>query len=112
MSYLRKYFGLFSSIALIEMVMYLSDDMYLPAMLTIAQDYNTTLTMVQHTLSGWYLGGAVFQLFIIPISSRIGCKKTILLGVAIFFISSLGCYFADTIEAMIFMRFFQGARRT
>ena len=55
-----------------EMVSYLSNDAYLPALPQIMYDLATTHRFTQLTLTSFYIGGALTQLFIGPVSERFG----------------------------------------
>lgn len=72
----------------------LSIDMYLPALPQMAQDFNVSTQMVANTLPAYFLGLAVGQLIYGPISDRIGRKKPLYFGMALFSIASLLCVLA------------------
>jgi DHA1 family bicyclomycin/chloramphenicol resistance-like MFS transporter len=42
-----------------------------------------------------------------PLSDKIGRRKPLLLGLAIYLTASLGCMLATSIEALLIMRFLQ-----
>jgi len=82
-------------------------DLYLPTLPAIARDYRTSAAAVQLTLSTFFVGMALGQLFFGPLSDRIGRRPTILIGCAVYVAASLFCALAPTIEALVVGRFFQ-----
>ena len=82
-------------------------DLYLPTLPAIARDYGTSAAAVQLTLSTFFVGMALGQLFFGPLSDRIGRRPTILIGCAVYIVASLFCALAPNIEALVFGRFFQ-----
>ncbi|WP_235927616.1 multidrug effflux MFS transporter [Sandarakinorhabdus rubra] len=82
-------------------------DLYLPALPAIARDYGVSAAAVQLTLSTFFVGMAVGQLFFGPLSDRIGRRPAILIGCAVYVVASLACALAPSIEALVIGRFFQ-----
>ena len=82
-------------------------DLYLPTLPAIARDYGASAAAVQLTLSTFFVGMALGQLFFGPLSDRIGRRPTILIGCAVYVAASLFCALAPTIEALVAGRFFQ-----
>ncbi|WP_133064435.1 multidrug effflux MFS transporter [Sandarakinorhabdus cyanobacteriorum] len=82
-------------------------DLYLPTLPAIARDYGTSDAAVQLTLSTFFVGMAVGQLFFGPLSDRIGRRPTILMGCGVYVLASIACALAPTIEALVAGRFFQ-----
>ena len=82
-------------------------DLYLPTLPAIARDYGTSDAAVQLTLSTFFVGMALGQLFFGPLSDRIGRRPSILLGCAVYVLASLVCAFAPSIEVLVAGRFFQ-----
>lgn len=82
-------------------------DLYLPALPAIARDYGVSAASVQLTLSTFFVGMAVGQLFFGPLSDRIGRRPTVLIGCAVYVVASIACALAPSIEALVAGRFFQ-----
>lgn len=82
-------------------------DLYLPALPAIARDYGVSAASVQLTLSTFFVGMAVGQLFFGPLSDRIGRRPTVLIGCAVYVVASIACALAPSIEALVTGRFFQ-----
>ena len=85
----------------------LSIDMYLPALPTIAAEFGTTTAAVQQTLSAFFVGLALGQLFYGPVSDRMGRRRPLLFGCAMYAVVSLGCAFAPSVGWLMGLRFLQ-----
>lgn len=85
----------------------LSIDMYLPALPTIAAEFGVTTAAVQQTLSAFFIGLALGQLFYGPISDRIGRRAPLLFGCAMYTVVSMGCAFAPSVGGLLGLRFLQ-----
>lgn len=86
-----------------------SIDMYLPGFPVIAANLRTTPEMVSYSLSSYFIGICVGQLLLGPLLDRYGRKRPLYGGLTIYILSSIGCAFAPSIEALITLRFFQAA---
>ena len=95
-------------LVLFEVCAYLSNDMYLPTLTRITQDFQTSTSLVQLTLSMWFLGSSSMQLLIGPLSDRFGRKIMLLIGGVVFILSSALCAFAPNIETLLVARLVQG----
>jgi len=84
-----------------------SIDMYLPGFPAIASDLHAEISLVTLSLTSFFIGVAVGQLFLGPISDRYGRKKPLLLGLALYVVASIGCIFASSIHAFIALRVVQ-----
>lgn len=86
-----------------------SIDMYLPGFPVIAANLHTTPEMVSYSLSSYFIGICAGQLLLGPLLDRFGRKLPLYGGLSLYIISSIGCAFAPTIEALIVLRLFQAA---
>ncbi len=86
----------------------LSIDMYLPALPQLANEFTTTPSLVQLSLTACLLGIAVGQMFAGPLSDMQGRRKPLLIGMAIFTFASFACVFATSIWAFLALRLIQG----
>ena len=86
----------------------LSTDIYLSSMPTIQSLFHTTTEQMQLTLSLYFFSYAIAQLIWGPLSDRFGRKPIAIIGIALFFISSLFCALSKNIEYLIIARVFQG----
>ena len=84
-------------------------DMYLPALPQLPTDLSSTAAAAQLTLSSCIIGLAVGQLITGPLSDRLGRRRPLLIGVAVFIVASAACAVVTTMPLMIALRFVQGA---
>jgi DHA1 family bicyclomycin/chloramphenicol resistance-like MFS transporter len=85
----------------------LAIDMYLPTMPSIARNLHTDMPSVQRTLSSYFVGLAIGQLIYGTLSDRLGRKRPMLFGLAVFALASVGCALATSVEALMVLRFLQ-----
>lgn len=91
-----------------EIITYLANDMYLPALPMLAADLNVKAHMAELTLTAWFLGSASLQLILGPLSDRIGRRPVLLGGAVIFTTATLVCTLTANINILLIARFFQG----
>jgi MFS transporter, DHA1 family, multidrug resistance protein len=84
-----------------------SIDMYLPAFPEIARDLGTTPAAISLSVSGYFIGLAVGQLFYGPLLDRFGRVKPLYAGLALFIVASLGCVAARSPGVFIAFRLAQ-----
>jgi DHA1 family bicyclomycin/chloramphenicol resistance-like MFS transporter len=82
-------------------------DMYLPAFPQAAKDYGVGSEIISLTLSSYFIGLALGQVFYGPLLDRFGRKKPIYAGMGLFILASLGCARATNVWALITLRFVQ-----
>ena len=85
----------------------LAVDMYLPALPALERTLATDSGKVQQTLSLFFLGLAIGQLFYGPISDRFGRRGPLLVGNLLYIAASVACALATTIDTLIAARFVQ-----
>ena len=85
----------------------LTIDVYLPAFLQMSQSFDVDASKIQLTLTFYFLGIVLGQIFYGPIIDRFGKKPPLIFGLILFIITSLGCSFAQNIEQIIALRFLQ-----
>jgi len=85
----------------------LSIDMYLPAFPSIANDLHTSIPNVEFSLSLFFFGIAMGQLFGGPISDAYGRKPLISIGLILFGISSFALIFTHDITLFWILRAIQ-----
>jgi DHA1 family bicyclomycin/chloramphenicol resistance-like MFS transporter len=86
----------------------LSIDMYLPAMPAMLEFFATDITGMHLTISVYLVGFSLFHLACGPLADRYGRKPVLLGGSILFVIACIGCSYSDTVEELLFYRFFQG----
>lgn len=82
-----------------------SIDTYLPAFSAIAKEFNTSESMVTLTLTSYFVGITLGQLFYGPIMDKYGRKKPLMIGFGIYILSALVCALSDNIYMLIIGRF-------
>lgn len=85
----------------------ISETIYSPALPNIVTALNTTDTLVQWTLSIYFLGFALGVFFWGRLSDHLGRRPTMLLGILIYGLSSLGCLLSNSIESLLAFRIVQ-----
>ena len=78
----------------------MSIDMYLPSLPRIAEDLALAPGDVQLTLSAFFLGSAVGQLFYGPFSDRFGRRPMLIGGIVIYIITSAFCALSKSIRSL------------
>lgn len=96
-------------LVLFELTVYLSNDMFLPALPVMRRDLSASAGLAQQTLTLWFLGGVVFNLLLGPVSDRFGRKPVLLVWGVLFCASSLVCATTSDIALFLGARFVQGA---
>ena len=100
----RKHFFLILLLGSLTALGPFSIDMYLPGFPAIAKDLHTTVAKVSLSLSGFFIGISVGQLLYGPLLDRFGRKRPLYIGLSVYIISSIGCAYATSIDALIILR--------
>jgi multidrug resistance protein len=79
-----------------------------PLLPLIAQDLNTTPGHAGIIVTTYSLAAAAFALFVGPLSDRIGRKKVLLSGLALFTIASFFTYHVSSFNALVILRAMTG----
>ncbi len=104
----RQYsIGWIMLLALLTALGPLSIDMYLPALPQMAHDFGVSTQMVANTLPAYFFGLAIGQLVYGPLSDRIGRKKPLYFGLALYAVASLFCVLATNEWSLIAARILQ-----
>ena len=85
----------------------LSIDMYLPAFPAIATEFEVDVAAVELSLSAFFAGFAIGQLIAGPLVDRFGRTRPLVIALAIFVLTSLGCALAQSNDVLIACRFVQ-----
>lgn len=83
-------------------------DINLPSIPTTAAELGASLTTSQLTVTIFFGGFAVGQLFWGPLSDRFGRKPCILAGTVVYVIASIGCTLAPDMTTLLALRSVQG----
>lgn len=82
-----------------------SIDAYLPGFPAIAKDLQTDIEHVTLSLTSYFIGISLGQLFYGPILDRFGRKKPLLIGLIIYMVSAIGCAISPSIYSLVTFRF-------
>lgn len=83
-------------------------DMYLSAFPEMAEEFKTTPSLIQFSLTACLLGLGVGQLVTGALSDGYGRRNPLLIFMAVYVASSLACAFSPNIGLLIVFRFMQG----
>jgi MFS transporter, DHA1 family, multidrug resistance protein len=83
-------------------------DMYLSSLPQMMDDFNTTASLIQASLTASLLGLGLGQLVAGPLSDVHGRRKPLLISMLLFFIVSIVCALSTNIGMFIVLRFIQG----
>ncbi|WP_242698044.1 multidrug effflux MFS transporter [Bacillus sp. SD088] len=86
----------------------LSMDMYLPALPTVTEDFQTSASFGQLSITACLIGLAMGQLIFGPLSDIKGRKRPLLVTLTIYVVASLLCAYSANIWIFIGLRFVQG----
>lgn len=96
-------------IASLMSIVAISIDAILPALGVISSDIQLQYAnQGQYIISSLFLGMAIGQLICGPFSDATGRKKVLYLGVLLFLLGSLICFYAQDLNTMLLGRFIQG----
>lgn len=97
------------TLILLSAISILSLNMFAPSLTHIAEDFGADYALVSLSLGGYLAITAVLQIILGPLSDRYGRRPVLLIGVSLFTVASVGCYFAPSIEVFLGFRLLQGA---
>jgi MFS transporter, DHA1 family, multidrug resistance protein len=83
-------------------------DMYLSSLPQMMEDFNTSASLIQASLTASLLGLGLGQLVAGPLSDVHGRRKPLLISMVLYFIISIICAFSPNIGIFIVLRFIQG----
>ena len=92
-----------------EIGIYLSNDMYLPALPQMMRELGLTSQQAQLTLTMWFLGSASLPILIGPISDRFGRRIVLLTGGVIYIASTILCALTSNPSILLVARFIEGS---
>ncbi len=85
-----------------------STDLYLPALPEIGRAMKADAASVQFTYTSYLIGFALGQLVYGSLSDRFGRRPVLLVGLGVYFVSCILCFFAWDIDVLIAARFVMG----
>jgi DHA1 family 2-module integral membrane pump EmrD-like MFS transporter len=87
----------------------LSTDIYIPSVPSIIKYLSTTTSSLQLTISLYFIGYGISQLFYGPLSDHFGRRPVILISLSVYIVGTLFCLFAKNYEMLLIGRIIQGA---
>ncbi|NLD38759.1 MAG: multidrug effflux MFS transporter [Desulfatiglans sp.] len=85
----------------------MATDMYMPALPSIKDQLNTTIELVNLTMSGFFFVISISGLFFGSLSDRFGRKPVIMVSLTLYVAASAACAISTTIYFLIISRLFQ-----
>ncbi|MEN1967565.1 multidrug effflux MFS transporter [Lentibacillus sp. N15] len=86
----------------------LSMDMYLPGLPKVTEDFQTTASLAQLSITATLVGLAIGQLVFGPLSDIKGRKRPLLVTLTTYALASILAVFSDNIWVFVCLRFIQG----
>jgi len=87
----------------------LTTDMILPAIPSLAKSWNVSLSLINLNLVFFFMTYGLFLLFYGPISDRFGRRRPLLVGIAVYIVTSLLGAFVSSAPMLIGTRILQAA---
>lgn len=84
-----------------------SIDLYLPGLPSVASSLGASAAQAELTVAAFFVGISVGQLIYGPLADRVGRRRPLLVGIAIYVVASIGCALAPNVEALIGFRIMQ-----
>jgi DHA1 family bicyclomycin/chloramphenicol resistance-like MFS transporter len=84
-----------------------SIDMYLPAFSQMAESLQTSVGQISLSVSSYFVGFALGQIFYGPLLDRFGRKPPLYFGLFLYAAATIGCLFASDVNMLIAVRFVQ-----
>ncbi|MEJ5919266.1 multidrug effflux MFS transporter [Corynebacterium sp. H78] len=81
---------------------------YLPGLPTVTDDFSVSASATQLTLTLYFVGMALGQLFIGPISDNFGRRRPLIIGLITFVVFSVLVALSPSLEVMLLFRLLQG----
>ena len=100
------------TLILIAGISALNMSIFLPSLTAMTYYFQTDYATMQFSLSGYLAMTAVLQIFIGPVSDKIGRRPVVIGSMMIFVLASIGTYFATSITVFLAFRMLQAAVAT
>jgi DHA1 family bicyclomycin/chloramphenicol resistance-like MFS transporter len=100
--------GLVATVIFLTAIAPLATDMYVPAFPRVAGDLSASATLVQLTLTTFFVGMALGQLVGGPVSDQYGRRRLLLASIAVMTVASVVCALTPSIGIMMAARLGHG----
>lgn len=105
----RKHAYIFASfLVLYEFLTYIANDMIMPGMISVVNEFHAPESAIATSLTAYVLGGASLQLFLGPLSDRYGRRPVMIIGALLFFLCTVVIACSHSIDQFMVFRFLQG----
>ncbi|MGL4848115.1 MAG: Bcr/CflA family efflux MFS transporter [Clostridium sp.] len=85
----------------------MSTDLYLPALPNMINEFHTNVQTLNLTITFFFLFYAISMLFWGPLSDKHGRRKILSVGMILYTIGSIFCFFSKSVEILILSRILQ-----
>ncbi|MEJ5996235.1 Bcr/CflA family efflux MFS transporter [Pedobacter sp. Du54] len=107
MDFIKKNFGTLFFLSGLSLLGHIASDMYLPSFPQVMADFSTTESAVALTFSIFLLGLGVGSPLSGYLSDSLGMRRSLLAGLILFIISSIGCAISSSIAMLLLCRVLQ-----
>ncbi|MCD6047377.1 MAG: hypothetical protein K0S08_1024 [Gammaproteobacteria bacterium] len=97
------------SLVLYELATYLSNDMIMPGMIQVINEFHAPQSYVALSLSAYIIGNCALLLVVGGFAERYGKRLAILLGNTLFLVFTILITFSQSINAFMLWRFLEGS---
>ncbi len=104
----QKYF-VFTVIVILLSVGQFTNDIYLPSIPSLITYFSTTENSIQLTITLYFIGYGVSQLFYGPLSDYYGRRPVILISLCIYLLGTVLCLSSHNVNILLLGRILQGA---
>ena len=98
----------FVCVLLIELFSILAIDMYAPALPSMQQTFDVSISYLNLTMFAFFFVSAFSTFFAGPLSDCFGRRPVLVLSTIVFAVASLGCTLSPSIEVLVVFRVLQG----
>src|SRR3990167_2891877 len=102
----RQAFSFAAFLVLYEFLTYIANDLVMPGMLHVVQEFNASQSNVATSMTLYVIGGASLQLILGPLSDHLGRRPVMLFGAGLFFLCTALIALTFSMNQFLVMRFF------
>ncbi len=95
-------------LVLYEFNVYMANDLIMPGMLNVVQEFHASEDVIPLSMSLYILGGILLPFFVGPASDKIGRRPMMIAGCLFFLICTLAILSSTSIHTFLLAKFFQG----
>jgi DHA1 family multidrug/chloramphenicol efflux transport protein-like MFS transporter len=95
-------------LVLYQFLTYIANDMIMPGMIHVVNSFHGRESAIATSLTAYVLGGASLQLFLGPISDRVGRRPVMIAGALLFFLFTVAIACSHSMTQFLVARYFEG----